>query len=133
MKNISPEERLREAVMDLNNQARWNRIEVALERVSPKYQAYYRSTHSEWGEEIQIADNEVVGMIASRDEEDAISRVTFRWYRQDSMIISDTVVKQTWKKSGRTFMLIDEVIENGHPGLLAFVDTAPTTMDEFAN
>lgn len=122
MQSLSPEERLRDAVMGLNQETRWNRWDIAMQRVAPTYQQQFRAAHAAWGKELQIADTEVTGMTRDSEEKRAISTVTIRWYHQNSMLISDTVVRQTWKKHKQSFLLIDEVIESGHPGLLAFVD-----------
>jgi hypothetical protein len=35
------------------------------------------------------------------------------------MVLADTVIRQTWQKHKQTFVLTNESIESGHPGLLA--------------
>ncbi len=125
MQQLSPEERLRDAVMSLNQETRWNRFDIAMQRVAPTYQQQFQAAHASWGKEVQIADSEVTGMTRHKEKDQAISTVSIRWYHQNSMIISDSVVLQTWKKHKQTFLLTDEVVESGHPGLLAFVDMQP--------
>ena len=34
------------------------------------------------------------------------------------MVLANTVIRQTWQKHKQTFLLTNESIESGHPGLL---------------
>jgi hypothetical protein len=34
------------------------------------------------------------------------------------MVLASTVIRQTWQKHKQTFLLTNESIESGHPGLL---------------
>ncbi|MDH3728114.1 MAG: hypothetical protein OER77_11340, partial [Myxococcales bacterium] len=49
----------------------------------------------------------------------ALSRVAVRWYDHETMVIAQTVIRQSWQKHKQTFLLINESVESGHPGLLA--------------
>jgi hypothetical protein len=73
-----------------------------------------------WGRDIQIADTEILGMNPETDDEGqgAFSRVAVRWYDESTMVLADTVIRQTWQKHKQTFVLTNESIESGHPGLL---------------
>ena len=119
MQNLSPETRLRDSVIELNDEARWGRMDIATLRVAPSFREQYRLSHLRWGRDIQIADTEILGMKANKDDGGAVSRVAVRWYDQRSMILADTVLRQTWQKHKQTFILISEAVESGHPGLLA--------------
>jgi hypothetical protein len=120
MQNLSPETRMRDAVIELNEGARWGRMDVASGHVAPQFRPVFKASHTRWGRDIQIADTEILGMSPETDEEGAgaFSRVAIRWYDQGTMVLSDTVVRQTWQKHKQTFLLTGESIESGQPDLL---------------
>lgn len=124
MQNLSPETRMRDAVIELNEGARWGRMDVASGHVAPGFQPQYKLSHMRWGRDIQIADTEILGMNPHTDEEGegAFSRVAVRWYDENTMVLADTVIRQTWQKHKQTFILTNESIESGHPGLLVIPD-----------
>ena len=118
MQNLSPETRMRDAVIELNEGARWGRMDVASGHVAPQFQPQFKASHTNWGRGIQIADTEIIGMNPQTD------------------------VRQTWQKHKQTFLLTNESIESGHPGLLIIpeappeavrVDPAPQESEGFAD
>lgn len=119
MQNLSPEVRLRDSVVELNDEARWGRMDIATQRVAPAFREQFRLSHHRWGQDIQIADTEILGVKADSEEGGAVSRVAVRWYDRRSMVLADTVLRQTWQKHKQSFILISEAVESGHPGLLA--------------
>jgi hypothetical protein len=127
MQNLSPETRMRDVVVELNEGTRWGRMDVASGHVAPEFRPQFRASHIHWGSDIQIADTEILGMNHHTDEEGAgaFSRVAVRWYDQSTMVLSDTVIRQTWQKHKQTFLLTHESIESGHPGLLMIPGTPP--------
>jgi hypothetical protein len=40
-------------------------------------------------------------------------------------VLSDTVIRQTWQKHKQTFLLTNESVESGHPGLLMIPEAPP--------
>ncbi len=126
MQNLSPETRMRDSVIELNEGARWGRMDVASGHVAAPFRPQFKLSHMRWGRDIQIADTEIVGMSPQTDEEGAgaFSRVAVRWYDEDTMVLADTVIRQTWQKYKQTFLLTNESIESGHPGLLMIPEAA---------
>lgn len=120
IQNLSPETRMRDSVIELNEGARWGRMDVASGFVSPPFRPQFKLSHMRWGRDIQIADSEILGMNPHTDDEGegAFSRVAVRWYDENTMVLANTVIHQTWKKHKQTFLLTNESIESGHPGLL---------------
>jgi len=120
LQNLSPEVRMRDAVLELNEGARWGRMDVASGYVAPNFRPQFQASHVRWGRDIQIADTEIIGMNPETDEEGegAYSRIAVRWYDQSTMVLSNTVIRQTWQKHKQTFLLTSESVESGHPGLL---------------
>ncbi len=129
IQNLSPETRMRDSVIELNEGARWGRMDVASGHVSPPFQTQYKLSHMRWGHDIQIADTEILGMNPETDEEGAgaFSRVAVRWYDETTMVLANTVIRQTWQKHKQTFLLTNESIESGHPGLLVIPEGAQQT------
>lgn len=120
LQNLSPETRMRDAVIELNEGARWGRMDVASGHVAPGFRPQFQASHIRWGRDIQIADTEILGMSPETDEEGAgaFSRVAVRWYDESTMVLANTVIRQTWQKHKQTFLLTSESVESGHPGLL---------------
>lgn len=121
IQNLSPETRLRDSVIELNEGARWGRMDVAAGHVSPLFQNQFKLSHVRWGRDIQIADSEILAVSAHTEEDGtgAVSRVAVRWYDHETMVIEQTTVRQAWIKHKQTFLLTAESVESGHPGLLA--------------
>ena len=120
LQNLSPETRMRDAVIELNEGARWGRMDVASGHVAPQFRPQFQASHMRWGQDIQIADTEIIGMSPQTDDTGAgaFSRIAVRWYDQSTMVLSNTVIRQTWQKHKQTFLLTGESVESGHPGLL---------------
>jgi len=120
IQNLSPETRMRDSVIELNEGARWGRMDVASGFVDPPFRPQFKLSHMRWGRDIQIADTEILGMNPHTDDagEGAFSRVAVRWYDQNTMVLANTVIRQTWKKHKQTFLLTNESVESGHPDLL---------------
>ena len=130
MQDMSPTERLRDAVIELNDHARWHRIDTASQLVAANYQPTYQYTHTNWGHRIQIADTEIKQVIINKKKDLAQSIVVVKWYDQQSMRVTQTELLQEWQKSGRTFLLINETIQSGQKSLLAEQPTTPVPEEE---
>lgn len=127
LQSLSPETRLRDSVIELNDGARWGRMDVATGHVSPEFQSQFQLTHLRWGRDIQIADSEILAVNANTDDDGsgAWSRVVVRWYDQNTMVISQTVLRQSWQKHKQTFLLTSESVESGNPELVSIPQAAP--------
>ncbi|MEM1418518.1 MAG: hypothetical protein AAGH15_26725 [Myxococcota bacterium] len=118
--NLTESEKLRDAVNGYNEELRWSRMDLAVQRVDPSHRAAFQVQHTGWGRDIQLADVEVVGMrVADEEIESATSTVTYRWYDQRTLLIAETTVVQTWEKRRGNFFLVTEAHAEGDPGLLA--------------
>jgi hypothetical protein len=121
LQNLSTSERLRDAVVGFNDECRWARNDLAVQRVVPEFRGDFRMGHLAWGRTIQIADQEIVNVDASADEENdsAVSYVAVRWYDTNGMILADTVLRQQWTKVRGGFLLVREEVVEGDPRLIA--------------
>lgn len=117
--NISPAERLRDAVVGLNDQARWSRMDLAVENVAPVYRAEWRATRHDWGRNIQIGDVEILDVTMVPDTDEAVSVVAISWYRYDTMTLRRTVLRQQWEHGSGAYFLRAEGVVDGDPDLIA--------------
>ncbi len=116
--NMSSEETLRDSVVGLNDEVRWNRLDLATLRVAPGFKGHFRATHYDWHRTLQIADTEVVGVEVGDDRDHATSFVTVRWYGHDTMLLAETTLQQSWRRTLNGYLLIAEEVSEGNDRLL---------------
>ena len=112
-------QRFHETVLDMNKNTRWGQIGDAVRWVEPSYQGKFAQTHMAWGEDIQLADSEVVSIQMAPDQESAIALVSYQWYRTADMNLYTTIVQQRWSQVGENFLLMSERVVKGEVALLA--------------
>lgn len=118
LNNMSATEKLRDSVVGLNDECRWNRLDLATQRVAPIYQARFRATHFSWHRHFQIADSEIVNVEVGEDRDNATSFVLFQWYDHRTMLLANTTLKQRWRRTINGYVLIGEEVADGDPRLL---------------
>lgn len=128
--SVSAEERLRDSVVGLNDETRWNRLDLAAQRVAPAFIGRFRATHHSWHRELQIADSEIVNVEIGEGREEATSFVTVRWYDQRTMLLSETTLKQKWRRALNGFVMIDEDVADGNPRLLELPEAFRTEPED---
>jgi hypothetical protein len=116
--NISSGELLRDSVVGLNDAARWARLDLAAERVSPEFRARFVGSRRGWGRRLQIADVEMLDLRLHDDGDHATSEVEVSWYALTTMTLHSTVLRQQWEKEGMGFVLTGEEILGGDRALL---------------
>ena len=117
--NLSAETRLRDAVVGYNDETRWVRLDLAVQRVAPMFRESFRQMHHRWGNDIQIADLDIVHVeTAGEDRDHATSHVMVRWYAQNGMILATTKLTQEWRKIAGGYVMISEVVSGGDDRLL---------------
>lgn len=114
----SAQETLRDAVVGINDEMRWNRMDLAVQRVTPAYRSEFRATHHDWHRDIEIADSEIVHVEMGQEREEAASIVTFRWYRHSTMTLEETTIRQHWQKVTGGYLLTEEMVVEGEERLL---------------
>ncbi len=128
--NMSAEETLRDSVVGLNDECRWNRFDLAQQRVEARYRNQFRMTHHSWHRDFQIADSEIMGVEVGEGRERATSLVQVRWYDHSTMILHDTTVKQTWKRGVNGYFLVEEEVADGNERLLEIPESLLPDEDE---
>lgn len=133
--NISPTEKLRDAVIGYNDAYRWNRLDLAVLMVDPPLRPKFRAEHHRWGKDIQIADSEILQVqVAGKEHATAVATVAYHWYDQRGMVIAETVVLQRYEKRKGGYAVIGEEVISGDARLLevpeGFEFELPTEDDE---
>lgn len=117
--SVTATEKLRDSVLGLNDEIRWNRMDLARDRVVAPYQAEFAIRLRHWHRDLQIADSEIVGVEVGEDRSEATSVVSFRWYSNRTMTISETTLRQYWRRGVDGYFLWEMEVTDGDPSLLA--------------
>jgi hypothetical protein len=113
-----PAKRFHETVLDMNKSTRWGQMGDAAMWVEPTYRPKFVQTHQRWGQEIQVADSEVVSVQMAADHEQAVALVSYQWYLTSAMTLHTTVIQQRWTQVGDHFLLVSELVVQGDDRLL---------------
>jgi hypothetical protein len=118
--------RAQEAATELNVNARFGRMELAAEHVSPKARQAFFERRRAWGGKIRVADYEMAGM-KMQGKDDAEMFVRVAWYRVDEGDLRVTTLRQKWHDFKGDWKLTEEMRIDGDVGLLgeAVVTVAP--------
>ncbi|MEM9861691.1 MAG: hypothetical protein AAF938_08760 [Myxococcota bacterium] len=127
---VSTEQKLRDAVVGINDEMRWNRVDLAVQRVAPAFRARFRASRLQWHEDFQIADTEIVHVEVGEGRENAISLVMIRWYDQRNMIVAETTLRQRWKKVIGGYVMTEEEVASGDPRLLELPEELREAFEE---
>lgn len=117
--NLSPTQGLSDQVYALNDESRWDRLDLAVQRVAPRYRAAFMGSRHQWGRRIAIADTEVSALVVAEDLASATSSVEISWIDQGSMELRSTVLRQRWIRTDNGFLLEDETVIGGDEALLS--------------
>jgi hypothetical protein len=109
--------RAQEAALELNLNARFGRMELAAERVSPKARDQFFDRRKGWGNDIRVADYDLTGL-KMQGEDDAETFVKVAWYRANEGDLRVTTLKQKWHDFKGDWKLTDEQRIEGDLGLL---------------
>lgn len=120
--SLSPTEGLSDQVYGLNEESRWDRLDLAVQRVVPLYRPRFVQSRRAWGRDISIADTEVSALVVAEDLASATSRVEISWYSERTMVLRSTVIRQTWKRTDDGYLLEDETVISGDESLLTTDD-----------
>jgi hypothetical protein len=112
----TPAARMQEAAIDLNTNIRFGRMELAMEHVAPSERDEFIAHRRGWGSSLQLADYEMVGA-RMHDEDNAEVSVKYAWYRPEDGDLHTTVVRQRWKDTKGSWLLVAEARIDGDLGL----------------
>jgi hypothetical protein len=122
----SPGARMQETASDLNLNARFGRMELAAESVSPKAKEQFFEHRKGWGGKIRIADFELAGVRLAKNEEDADVFVKVAWFNVNEGDLHTTTLAQKWHDFRGDWKLTSEERLDGDLGLLGEPAPPPT-------
>lgn len=130
MDGLSPETRLTDQVHQLNDEARWGRIDLAAGRVGRDYRRPFIASHARWGGDVRVADADVTSVTLGEPAGGASSLVTYAWIDERAMELRQTTVRQIWE-GGETdgFRLVREEITAGDAHIFEVVEGGPEVLD----
>ena len=115
-----------EAALELNLNARFGRMEMAAEHISPKARDGFFERRRAWGGSVRVADYDLTGL-KMQGEDDAETFVKVAWYRANEGDLRVTTVKQKWHSDAKgDWKLTEEHRVDGDVGLLGEPPVAPT-------
>jgi hypothetical protein len=108
-------DRLQLRVDQFNNQVRWGRFHSAAEFFrDEEARRAWLDVRREWGQDLQIADYEIVES-AEGDDGTTVVRVVVSWYRLSQSELHTTMFAQRWRLEDREWHLLSEEVEEGTP------------------
>jgi hypothetical protein len=116
--------RLAESAYDLNEAARFGRMDLALEHVRDTTREEFSRKHARWGKAVRIVDYEVASVTVRKDG-DADVVLTINWQRPDETTMRATELGQRWSTTRGTWWMIKEEERGGDPGLLGIAAPQP--------
>jgi hypothetical protein len=122
---MSKPARAQEAALELNLNARFGRMELAAEHVSPKARDGFFDRRKAWGTNVRVADYDMTGL-KMQGEDDAETFVKVAWYRANEGDLRVTTLKQKWHDFKGDWKLTDEQRIDGDVGLLGEPVAPPT-------
>ena len=111
----SSEDKLRDAVNQLNEGVRWGRIQDVLVHIGPSSHQHFLELHKDFGNALQVTNYEVVNTIIDMEQGTAEIGVKLTWYRIDEMEVHETVLSQRWEKHENRWLLTAEAYRSGTP------------------
>lgn len=116
-------ETLAESIRSYNEGIRWQRYAIAAALIPPAERSKFVEEMDERAEDLRITDYEVVN-VARSGKAEAKVQVKVSWYMDSEGTLRETHAVQTWQRTGKTWMMVEEARMRGHemPGLLEPVE-----------
>ncbi len=111
LNNINPSQKLNERVQEYGDATRWNRLDIAVQMVTPSYREAFMKRHAAWGRAVEVADAELIHIQIAADGNTATSTLAYSWYDLSAMTLARTVVRQTWDIRNGYQVMSEDVLE----------------------
>jgi hypothetical protein len=112
----SPLAKAQETATALNVDARFGRLELAMEHVSPTLRDEFVAHHRSWGSHVRVADVEIAG-VRPHGEHAVEVAVRVAWYLVDQDDLRLTTLEQGWSDQKGGWQLVAERRVEGDVGL----------------
>jgi hypothetical protein len=108
--------RAQQAAQEFNQDVRFGRSELVIERVAAAARDDFAAHHRAWGTSVRLADVELAGMRALGDR-DLYVMVRVAWYRPEEEELRTTTLQQSWRDADGWKLIAEKRLE-GDVGLL---------------
>ncbi len=113
---------LNETTTVFHDDLRWGRLPSAEGSVDPRMRGAFTAHHRHWGTTVQVMDVEVEHLRVASSR--AMARLRVVWTRGvDTTDVRESVVEENWESQGGTWLLRDESVIGGDPGLFGTPET----------
>lgn len=110
-----PREKLQHTAFAFNEGLRWGRDADVLPRVDPAAMSGFQAMHAGWGAEIQISGAEILQSVVDKKLDKAVITVKYTWYRNDQMVVNETLTLQHWERRKGEWWMVAEEYKSGEP------------------
>jgi hypothetical protein len=87
--------RAQQTALELNQDLRFGRMELVMDRVAPVVRETFAAQHRAWGGSVRVADIELTGF-QPRNERALEVFVRVAWYRYEEQELRTTTLQQSW-------------------------------------
>jgi hypothetical protein len=112
----TPAERVTNAAREVNDAARFGRMDLAMGGTADAARAHFVDRRREWGGEVRVLDMELAGLDMPHKEQATIL-IDLQWMRMREGIMKSTRVEQTWSSAEGGWKLVRERRVAGDLGL----------------
>jgi len=112
----TPKQKANEAADELNDAARWGRLDVAAGRSAPNERDAFLKRHAGWNNGLRIVDTELAGLSLD-DPVHATVRVDVSWLFDDDTTLRVTRLEQKWSDAEGNWVMESEKRIGGALGL----------------
>jgi hypothetical protein len=112
----TPKEKANEAADELNQAARWGRMDVAAQRSAAGDRDNFFKRHATWHADVRIVDTEMAGL-AMTDSSHATVQVDVSWLLIDDPTLRVTRLEQKWSDAKGSWVMDSEKRIGGSTGL----------------
>ena len=112
----TPRSRASEAARELNQAARWGRMDVAMESTFADYRSEFIKNRAAWHANVRILDTEMAGLSVPESNK-AVVQVDVSWLLADSSDLRVTRIEQEWGNQKGSGLIESEKRLSGAEGL----------------
>lgn len=112
----TPRSRASEAARELNQAARWGRMDVAMEATFEEYRSEFVKNRAGWHANLRILDTEMAGLTLP-DSDTAVVQVDISWLLVDNSDLRVTRIEQEWANHEGSWLIQGEKRVSGATGL----------------
>lgn len=112
----TPRDKAGEAAEELNQAARWGRLDIALRHSSAKDKDAFLHRHARWNNGLRIVDTEMAGL-AMNDPKSATVQVDVSWILDEDTNMRLTRLEQRWENDDGRWEMVSERRIGGALGL----------------